>query len=240
MALELTNVCMRKRGTLTPVSLDNINLRIEQNHHVALLAPEKAAIDMLADVICGANAPDSGVVSCSSRLSWPLPAARFLHSHQTFVANARFVARLYEVEQRSFIERVIDLADIADIAHERVSYCPKAAVSRFTFALAACLPFDIYFFTSTAVGEKQDREKYAGMIAELGRRSGIIVATSSGKAAQMFCDTAYVIEARGAVYYDDMDAAIEHLERLAKKKPSDDTDEPLVYQEDAALSDDFL
>jgi ABC-type polysaccharide/polyol phosphate transport system ATPase subunit len=240
MAIELRNISVRKRGTLTPVALNNVNLRVEQDRHVALLAPEKAAINMLVDVICGANAPDSGVVSCSSRLSWPLPAARFLHSHQTFVANARFIARLYEVEQRSFIERVIGMAAIEDMAHERVSYCPNAAVSRFSFALAACLPFDIYFFTSTAIGEKQDREKYAAMIADLGRRSGILVATSSAKTAQMFCDAAYVIETQGAVYYDDMDAAIEHLERLAKKKLPDDTEEAVLYQEDAAVSDDFL
>ncbi|HKO20298.1 MAG TPA: hypothetical protein VJU82_15585, partial [Acidobacteriaceae bacterium] len=209
MPIELKNICARTRGTLSPVSLNNLTMRIESDQHVAILSTNKARLSMLVDVICGANAPDAGSVICDCRLSWPLPAAKFLHDHLTFVANARFIARLYEVDQRSFIERVIDLAGVADLAHERVSYCPKAAVSRFSFALGACLPFDTYLFTSTSVGEKDDYEKYKEVIAGLGQRSGLLLATSSGKVAQPFCDRAYIVEENGAVYYDDIDAAIE-------------------------------
>jgi capsular polysaccharide transport system ATP-binding protein len=239
MAIELRNVCMRTRNTLTPVSVNDVSLRIGAGQQVAILSPDRARLAMLIDVICGANAPDSGSAFCDSRLSWPLPRARFLHNHQTFVANARFIARLYEMDQKSFIDRVIEMAGIAELADERVGYCPKDAISRFTFALGACLPFDIYFFTATNIGDKKDRKKYAGIIAELGRRSGLLLAMSAGKMARNFCDKAYVIEERGAVYYDDMDAAIEHLERLAKKKPEEDSDEQTPDQEEA-MSDDFV
>ena len=74
-------------------------------------------------------------------ISWPLPNSKFLHQHQTFVGNARFIARLYEMEQAPFISKVIEMAGIQDIADERVSYCPRKAVSSFAFALGACLPF---------------------------------------------------------------------------------------------------
>jgi capsular polysaccharide transport system ATP-binding protein len=240
MAIEMRDVCVRTKRTLTPVSLANINIRIEPTQHVAILTASKPGLEMLVDVICGANAPDSGSVICDSRLSWPLPGAKFLHSHQTFIANARFVARLYEMDQKSFIERVIDMAAVGDLADEKVSYCPKAAISRFSFALGACLPFDTYFFTGTNVGDKEDREKYASIIADLAQRSGLLLATSSGKIARPYCDTAYVIQENGAVFYDDIDAAIEHLDRLAKKMPSEDGDEGISDLQSSSLSDDFL
>lgn len=241
MAIELKNICMRTRKTLTPVSIKNVSMRIEPDQRIAILTPSKGAAGMLVNVICGANAPDSGSAFCDSRLSWPLPGAKFLHSHQTFVANARFIARLYEMDQASFIERVIEMAGVSDLADERVGYCPKAAVSRFTFALGVCVPFDIYFFTGTKIGEKQDRAKYTRVIAELGRRSGILMVTPSGKGVQDFCDSAYVVEDNGAVYYDDINAAIERLERLTKKRPvEEDPEESGADQEDASPSDDFM
>ncbi|HEY1962052.1 MAG TPA: hypothetical protein VGG69_06525 [Rhizomicrobium sp.] len=231
---------MRTRRTLTPAILSNISMRIEPDQHVAILSPSGPALGLLIDVICGANAPDSGLVFCRCRLSWPLPKARFIHDHRTFVANARFIARLYEMDQSSFIDRVIEMAGIGDLAMERMSYCPKGAISRFCFALGACLPFDTYFFTTTNIGEKDEREKYAGIIAELAKRSGILIATSSGKAARAYCDRAYVVEETGAVYYDDMDAANEHLERLAKKRPVEDAEEFVPDSEEGSLTDDFL
>ena len=240
MTIELKNVCMRTRNTLTPVSIKNVSMRIEPDQHIAILTPSKSAAGMLVDVICGANAPDSGSAFCDSRLSWPLPAARFLHKHQTFVANARFVARLYEMDQASFIDRVIEMADISDLADKKIGYCPKPVVLRFSFALGACLPFEMYFFTATNVGEKQDRAKYSQIIAELGRRSGILMATSSGKSAQAFCDAAYVVEDNGAVYYDDMDAAIERLQRLTKRRPVEEDAEASSSDQEDAPPDDFM
>jgi capsular polysaccharide transport system ATP-binding protein len=237
MVLEIRDLAVRTRKTLTPVSYSNLNMRMRAGQHLAIMGP--TGIDLLTNVICGANAPDSGTVRLSGNLSWPMPGAPFLHKHQTFIANARFVARLYEMNQRDFIDRVLDMAGIAAIADEQVSYCPKSAVSKFSFALAACLPFDIYLFTNTKVGDKDDGDKYQQIIAELGRRSGILVMTNSAKTAQALCDTAYVLEQTGAVYYDDMDAALEHLERLTKNRAEEAAD-AITSGYEEPVSDDFL
>jgi capsular polysaccharide transport system ATP-binding protein len=236
--IELRNVAVRTRKTINPVSLTGLNVRIEDRERFALLAPSNGTLNLAVAVVCKSNAPDAGRVIQTSSLSWPIPSSAFLHKHQTFVANARFVARLYGVDQTSYIDRVVDMARITDLAEERISHCPKKAVSRFAFALGACLPFDFYLLTNTSIGEKEERETYAEMIAELGRRSGLIVATSNPKSAKSLCDRALVLDPAGSVTYDDMDAAVEHLERISKRV--DESSDDMLAEEEERVFEDFF
>jgi capsular polysaccharide transport system ATP-binding protein len=236
MTVELRNVAVRTRGTVTPVSLNNINIRIDRGDHVALFAPPHGGLELVIDVICGADAPESGRVLRNRTMSWPLPGASFLHKHQSFVGNARFIARLYEMDQHSFIPKVIEMAGVQEIADERIGYCPRAAVSRFGFAVGACLPFDIYLFTSTNIGDRDDREKYSEIILNLGKNSGLLIATSAAKTALPYCNKAYVLDQEGSVYYDDVEAATAHLERISKKV-DDLVDESLAPEDDRVFDD---
>lgn len=238
MSIEFRSVRVRTRGTVTPVTLQNINIKIEKSDKVALLAATTAGLDLLVDALCAAQATDSGRVVRHASLSWPLPEAPFLHKHQTFTANARFIARLYEVDQKSFIPKVIDLAGIQQLADERVDHCPSKLISQFSFALAVSLPFDFYLFTRTSIGTKDTREKYSEIIHEVGTRSGLIVATSNAKVAVPFCDKAFVIEPDGTVYYEDMEAATAHLERISEGV-ANEVDEPVALDQERVFDDFF-
>lgn len=238
MSIEFQNVTVRTRGTVTPVVVKDLNFRIEKHDRVALLAPDHGGLDLVIDVMCGAGAPESGKVLRDASMSWPLPSSRFLHRHQTFIGNARFIARLYEMEQAPFIEKVIEMAGVQDLANERVSYCPAKAVSAFGFALGACLPFDIYLFTSTNVGGREDREKFTQIIQGLGQNRGLLIATSNGRTVDSFCDKAFVLEEEGAVYYDDIGAAVAHLERISQRA-EDSLTEGSFALEDERVFDDF-
>jgi capsular polysaccharide transport system ATP-binding protein len=236
MSLELRNVSIRTRRTLNPVSLHDINIRVTSRDRVALLCP-RTGLDRLVNVIAGASPPDKGTVIRNSSLSWPIPSGAFLHKHQTFTGNARFVARLYEVDQSSFIAKVVDVARVADIAQERLDHCPKEAVARFSFALGICLPFDIYLLTAVKIGDKRDNERYAEMIADVGRSSGLLIAAASGKGLQGVCDQAYVFDRGRAHHYKDIEAAAEHIARIAK--PTDSGDDDDWPAEDERVLDDF-
>ncbi len=236
--IELRNVSVRTRGTINPVTLTDINLRVETGQRVAILSPKSGGVSLILDVICGANAPFSGSITRTGRISWPIPSGAFFHRHQTYVANARFFARLYEVDQNSYISDVLDLAEVGDLAHEQIGRCPKSTTARFAFALGACLSFDMYLLTSTNIGEKKQRERYQERIEEMAARNGLIVASSSAKAAQAFCDRAYVLDPAGSVYYEEMDAAAEHLARLSKR--GEETLDEAETQEEEQVFDDFF
>jgi capsular polysaccharide transport system ATP-binding protein len=236
MSIEFKNVSIRTRRTLTPVLLENLNIRLAKGDHVAFLSPG-AALRALIGVISGAKAPEGGTVVRNDTISWPIPGSGFLHKHLNFIANARFVARLYGVDQAPYLAKVLDLARIADLTEERIDHCPKDAVARFSFALGACLPFDMYLLTTTKIGDKRDSERYAELIADLGRDAGLLIATSSGKAIRDFCDQAYVFDRGRAHHYTDVEAAAEHMARIAK--PNDGADEEDLPAEDERILDDF-
>jgi capsular polysaccharide transport system ATP-binding protein len=238
--IELRNIAVRTRHTVAPVSLTNVNLRVEKQDRLALLSPSKGSLGLIIDTLCAANAPDSGSVIRHSSVSWPIPSNGFFLKHQSFIANARFVAHLYEMDQRTFIPKVIELAGVEDLADERLDRCPSAVVSRFAFALGISLPFDIYLFTATGAGDKKDREKHNDMVAQLANQSGLILATTSGKAAKPFCDKAYILDPAGCVLYDDMDAALEHLDRLARRAAKTTDEDEEMAEEDERVFEDFL
>jgi capsular polysaccharide transport system ATP-binding protein len=238
MSIAFENVTLRTRGTIAPVLLEGIDFRIEKGDHFALLAPKEGGLNLVVDVLCGAAPPESGRVTRSGRLSWPLPGASFVHKHQTFIANARFIARLYDVEQTTFISKVIETAAIEEFADERIDFCPQKAMSKFGFALGACLPFDFYLFTGTNVGGRDDKEKFSEKIHELGKTSGLIIATSNIKPAHDFCDKAFVLDPAGSAYYTDMEAAAAHLERISQK--TDDTMEETLAPDEDRVFDDFF
>ncbi|HSC19631.1 MAG TPA: hypothetical protein VLC74_12015 [Rhizomicrobium sp.] len=237
MSVELRNVEIRIRGKLQPLDFKNINFRIEPQQRVALLCPDRVGLSSLVAVIAGIRRPDTGRVIREGRLSWPIPDASFCHKHLNFVGNARFIARLYGMNQKTFIPQVIETAGIQDLAEERLDRCPKTVLSRFAFALGVCVPFDIYFFTATSAGEKSEQEKYQQIVAELGRTHGIMVAATKAKAAELHCDEAFLIDGRTTHYYDDMEAAADHMARLAKRSRPDDDDE--VAEEEEQAFDDF-
>jgi len=238
MSIELSNVEIHIRGKLQPLDFKNINLRIEPKQRVALLCPDRVGLSSLVGVMAGSRRPDIGLVMRECRLSWPIPDTSFCHKHLNFIANARFIARLYEIDQKTFIPQVIKTAGVEDLAEERLDRCPKAVLSRFAFALGVSVPFDIYLFTSTTVGEKSEQEKYQQMVTELGRSHGLIVAATKAKAAELHCDEAFLIDGRTTHYYDDMEAAADHMARLAKRsRPGDDDDE--VAEEEEQVFDDF-
>jgi capsular polysaccharide transport system ATP-binding protein len=238
--IELRNVAVRTRRTIAPLSLTGINLRIDRRDRLALLAPSKGSLGLIVDLLCTANAPDAGTVVRGSSLSWPIPGNAFFHKHLTFIGNARFIARLYEMDQKTFVPKVIELAGVEDLAEERIDHCPSSARSRFAFALGVSLPFDIYLFTNTSVGEKESREKYSEMIADLANRSGLVIATGNAKSARPFCNKAYVLDPAGSVLYEDMDAAFEHFERLTKRTAKTaDEDEEFADDDDRQVEDFF-
>lgn len=237
MSLEFRNVEIRVRGKIRTITLKNINFRVDPKQRVAVLCAEAAAMPGLVNTICGVVPPRAGSVKRNSHISWPIPDGSFCHKHLSFIANARFVATLYEVEHSSFISQVLETAAVGESAGKPLYACPKPLVTRFLFALGACLPFDTYLFTNTSIGEKADWPKYGQMIADLGRDRGLIVATAKPKIAEAYCDRAFVIDGKTTHFYDDIEAASEHMARLAKRSRSEEGEEEAEAEEEQAFDD---
>jgi capsular polysaccharide transport system ATP-binding protein len=223
MIVEFQGVRKRTRKTIRPVVFDNLNFRIEDGAHVAFLGHVDSGLDSLLDLICGADAPDAGFVRRGRKISWPIPDTGFMHKHRSIGASTQFIAQLYEVEPRAYFEKVVELAGLQEFVGERLDHCPRSALSRLAFALGACLPFEVFILTNTKFGDKTEGDRIGDHMRDLIRSRGLLLATSQGKAALEYCDSAYVLDSGTAVYYDDMEAAIEHLDSIEPKRAEAET-----------------
>jgi len=163
------------------------------------------------------------VVTRTHSISWPIPWTSFIHQHASLSANARFLARLYEVDEKEYLARIAQngLEGFLDTRGDRLS-----ADIRGTFAFVAgmCLPFDRYILTKTTIGQKIDPELAPRLIEEAKKRAGLLVAVSNVKQARQHCDQAYVFDQGQATFYDDMDAAAEHFNSIQSRDKDRDSE----------------
>jgi capsular polysaccharide transport system ATP-binding protein len=210
---------MKPRRSRRRIEFHDVNMHIEPHQRVALMGKRGSGLEELLNLICGAVYPARGDIVRSSELSWPIGETGFLSNDASLATNLRFLARIYETDQAEYAQRVAEVADITEHWNDKFGGCPKEVKARFAFGLGVCLPFDIYLFDSGEVGDKNYRERAEGIIDELGQGAGIVVTTSKGEIAQQFCDRGFVLDDGTITYYEDIEAAVAHLERLKDAEP---------------------
>jgi capsular polysaccharide transport system ATP-binding protein len=234
MTLELRGVTKKIRMGSVRLVYEDLNLRIEERANIALLGRKEAGLDGLVNLICGADAPDKGHIVRTHSISWPIPLTVFMHRHLSLAANARFLARMYEVDEKDYLDRIAanGLDEFLDVRGDQVSTDIR---DTFAFVAGMCLRFDRYILTKTSVAKKTDPELAPRLIDDAKKSAGILLISSAAKQAEQFCDQAYVFDQGQATFYDDMEAAAEHFNSIEAKdrdqdmegEESDDSDSDL-------------
>ncbi len=223
MTLEFRGVTKKVRIGSVNVVYEDLNLRIEERANVAFLGHREAGLEGLVNLFCGADAPDKGHIVREHSISWPIPLSTFMYRHMPLVASARFLARLYEVDEKAYLDRLAEngLDKFLNVRGDKTSNDVREA---FAFVAGMSLPFDRYILTKTSVAKKTDPELAPRLIDGAKERAGILLVTSAVKQAQPFCDQAYVFDQGRATFYDDMEAAAEHFNSIEAKGRDMDMD----------------
>jgi capsular polysaccharide transport system ATP-binding protein len=231
MTVELHNVMKKVRAGAVRVNYEDLNIRLGDKAHVAFLAHSEAGVPSIVDLLCGADAPDKGRIIRNHSISWPIPASVYIQKHISLSANARFLARLYEVDEKDYLARIAEtgLAPFMDMRVDKVTGEVKAV---FAFAAGVLLPFDRYILTKTMIGKKSFPGLMDRLLTDLRERSGLLLVTSSVKAAAQYCDQAYVFDQGTATFYDDMEAATEHFNSIQSKDKDREAGEEEDDEED--------
>jgi capsular polysaccharide transport system ATP-binding protein len=222
MSIELHNVTKKVRLGHVRLTYEDLNLHIPDSASVALLGYKEAGLEAITNLICAADAPDKGRVVRSHSISWPIPSSSFVASHLPLVSSARFIARLYEVDENAYVAKLEELGRFGDWFGTTVKLCPGEIRSLFSFLCGITLPFDQYIFTGLNVGPKNERGRIGEMLDELRQRAGFLLIGQDVKNAQAYCSQAYVFDQGQATFYDDMEAAIEHFSTIEKQDIEND------------------
>lgn len=191
------------------VVLDNINITFKPGQSIGILGLNGAGKSTLMRIICGAERPDTGKVTRTSTVSWPIGFAGGFHGSLTGRENMRFTSRIYGADIKKVTEFVEDFSELGVYMDMPVKTYSSGMKSKLAFGLSMAIGFDFYLIDEAfAVGDATFRAKSAQVFNERKKHSTLIVVSHSIATITANCDTAAFLY-NGMLYsYDSMAQAI--------------------------------
>ena len=136
------------------IVLDHVSMDFKSGNNYGILGINGAGKSTLMRILGGTEFPNSGKISRSARISWPLGFSGGLHSKLTGMENVQFVARVYGHDVRRVAEFVEDFAELGRYMSVPISSYSSGMSQRLAFGLSMAVNFECYLIDEViAVGD---------------------------------------------------------------------------------------
>ena len=189
--------------------LQSFSMDIAPGERMGILGRNGSGKTTLIKLIGGVEMPTSGRIERGMRLSWPLGLSGGFQGSLTGYDNARFIARIYDVdyaEIREFVEEFTELGPQLKMPVKTYSSGMKA---RLAFALSLAIEFDCYLIDEViAVGDANFQRKCHDEL--FGKRAdrALLFASHSSELIREYCARATVLDGGVGTTYDDVNEAL--------------------------------
>ena len=176
--------------------LQGVNMVVHPGDAVGILGRNGAGKSTLLRIFAGVEMPTVGRVWKDMSVSWPLASGIGVQSSLTGADNARFIARIYDLDYRVTRQFVDDFAELGSQLAEPVKTYSSGMRARLAFALSIAIEFDCYLIDEVImVGDQRFfRRCQEELFEKRSDRALIIVSHDMGFIRQV-CD-------RGSVIHD--------------------------------------
>lgn len=193
------------------VVADNLNVTFPTGASVALLGRNGVGKSTLLKMISGVIEPDSGTIRSSGTISWPVGFAGSFHKELSGCQNAKFIARIYGLDTKKFVDFVEDFAKLGDHFYLPVRTYSSGMRSRLAFGASMGVKFDTYLVDEvTSVGDADFKTRSRILFKDRIRSSGAILVSHSMRKVRKMCDCGAILENGKMTFYQDLDKAIRH------------------------------
>jgi capsular polysaccharide transport system ATP-binding protein len=210
--LEFNNVSKSFwTGTRRKIILDQASFRVDLGTSLGILAPNGTGKTTLIKMMAGLEKPDKGEIRRNCKISFPLGFMGGVVSKHTARENARYIAKLYDIDPdyvEAFCRWLCGLEEYFDQPLGTYSAGMKA---RFTFALMLALDFDMYLIdegmpSSTDV---EFNRKAGEILAARLRSTTIIIVSHQPEILEKFARRAGVLMQGKLHMFDTLEEAKE-------------------------------
>jgi capsular polysaccharide transport system ATP-binding protein len=213
--IRLERVTKRYRtSTYRKVVLDDISTQFDSSICYGVLGHNGAGKSTLLRIIAGSEFPNSGRVTRSARISWPLGFAGGFHPQMTGRENIVFLAQVYGASSRAVTDFVTDFAELGEYLDAPVSTYSSGMQARLAFGVSMAIDFDCYLVDEiTAVGDARFQLRCANAFAGRRKRSGMIMVSHDIVTMKAYCSAGFVLANGKLIPFVDIDDAIEFYKR---------------------------
>ncbi|MGO4916924.1 ABC transporter ATP-binding protein [Pseudogemmobacter sp. W21_MBD1_M6] len=208
--LEFANVSKSFwTGKQRKVILDRASFRVERGNSLGILAPNGTGKTTIINMMAGLEKPDEGEIRRSCRISFPLGFMGGVVNKHTGMENARFIARLYQLDP-DYVEAFCRwLCGIEEYFDMPVGTYSSGMRSRFCFALMLALDFDIYLIdegmpSSTDI---EFNRKAGSILKERFENTTVIIVSHQPETLEKFCRSAAVLRDGQLYMFDTLEEA---------------------------------
>lgn len=181
----------------------------------AILGVNGAGKSTTMRLLSGAELADSGKITRSVRVSWPLGFANGLNPEMSGRENLKFVARAYGEDTTRVLDFVSDFAEIGSYLNEPLKTYSSGMGARFAFGLSMAIDFDCYLIDEiTAVGDHSFQDKCRRAFQARKENSDVIMISHDMDTISRYCDKALVLIDGQLVSFDNVNDGITSYMRL--------------------------
>ncbi len=189
--------------------LDGISFELREGEKIAVLGRNGSGKSTLVKMIGGVEAPTSGLIERGLSMSWPLGFSGGVTGYMTGASSARFVARLYNRDERDVLDFVQDFAELGRQLYLPIETYSSGMRSRLMFALTLAIDFECLLIDEVlAVGDQRFHAKCHEAL--FGRRidRAMILISHDTNIIRNYCRTALVLKAGRGRVFEDLELAL--------------------------------
>lgn len=199
--------------------LDDVSLKIEEGRSIGILGLNGAGKSTLIRLISGAEAPDSGRIIRTARVSWPIGFSGCFHGSLSGRENLRFVARIYGADIKSVAKYVEEFTELGPYLDMPVKTYSSGMKSKLAFGLSMAIQFDFYLIDEAfSVGDAVFKKKANRELKERTAEATLIFVSHSMAAVKQNCVCGAVLDQGRLQYYPQIDDAISHYTEICNGK----------------------
>jgi len=208
--LEFANVSKSYwTGRTNKVILHDASFRIDLGNSMGILAPNGSGKTTIINMMAGLEKPDDGSITRSCRVSFPLGFMGGINHRHTATENARYIARLYQLdpdEVEAFCRWLCDIGDYFDMA---VGTYSQGMRSRIAFALMLAIEFDLYLVDEgmPATTDVNFNRRAGAILKERLEQSTVIIVSHQAETLERYCKSAAVLRSGQLEFYDTLEEA---------------------------------
>lgn len=195
--------------------LQDCSFQLGAAQRLAIIGPNGSGKTTLIRVLAGSEPIDSGIIHRTGRVSFPVGFRGTFSPELSGAENVRFLARIYGMDEDQMLDWVQDFCEIGDYFHMPVRTYSAGMFGRIAFAASFAVDFDFYLVDEVVeTGDRRFRDKCAAAFNARLQTASLILISQNMRTIRAFCESGAVLYNGKLTFYDDLDDAIEHYERL--------------------------